>query len=135
MELISLYLYNTCPIQTENINSISFSLLKNKGYEEDVRKPKNFFLIKKSYEIDDEHYRIFLRFSKNEYENSVYSLDYPVPFMIVKTKPTSLINTYKDEKIYHSNQHKKIYDYIKSGVPIKLFNEIFEDLKENIIYE
>lgn len=153
MELISLYLYNTCPIQTENINSISFSLLKNKGYEEDVRKPKNFILINKTYKIDKNYYRIFLRFSKTNHENYLYDLNYPVPFMVVKTKPVywdesgkkiekeetlttnNLTEVYSDEKIYHSNQYKKIYDYIKSGLPIQLFNDIFEDLKENIIYD
>jgi hypothetical protein len=138
MELISAYLYQTTPFDTKDISISTIDLLKKRDWYEDDRVSGKFMILNKRFHIDGIWYRVVLRFKKAE---DHLQLDTPVPFMVMQSEMSQTVGTnegitirFKDVKAWHGREVKSTLGYFQAGVPIRLIDSVFEDLKQSLRY-
>lgn len=135
MELVMAYLYSRVPVQTEKINSLTFHSLLDNGWYHDRRKSKKFKMLNKRFLVNEQWYRVLIRFEFkgmwNGEEN--YELSLPCPFVVTECQPIG-DDVWKDTKTYHGPRLKNISGFISEGIPLELIDQIYSDLKEHIQY-
>lgn len=128
MELISMYLYNRLPIAIENIRSVTFERLENKGWYTDARCSQRFHILNKRVQVDDQWYRAVVRFEKKVNEHH-YRLSLPCPFLVMYCEPVNEEQTrWKDTKTLHGPTLKTATGYLVAGLPADVLEMIQKDL-------
>jgi len=136
MDIFAHYLLNQHPLQHQKIMLSSFLQLDQNDWFLDQRMPPGFKIYNKIFVIDDRHYRVVIRFSK---QAEHYQLDVPFPIAIIHTEAIQVRKSYgietrfKDLKVYHSNQYISAYQMMEQGIPSNLFQQITEDLNQLLI--
>jgi hypothetical protein len=138
MELVSIYLYNRIPIQSEDISNRSFHNLKRNGWYNDVRTNRKFTMLNKRIEVNQKWYRALIRFEYNGVVEGVeaFILSMPCPFIITECEPMESTTSarWKDNKTYHGPNLGSVSEFLRKGVPIQVIDEVYSDLKEFMIY-
>lgn len=143
MELISAYRLNTVPIKMHDIHPGTLDFLRSIEWYDDQRNPKGFVILNKRFKLNEQHYRTMLRFKEEQttHGSLAYSLDTPVPFLVVETEPSDPIHTpngiqvrYKDTRVIHGRTVKTTIGYLYEGIPADLIHAVIEDLKDTAVY-
>ncbi|MEB2277004.1 hypothetical protein LAV82_23580 [Bacillus sp. ILBB4] len=138
MELVTAYLYNRIPVETNDINVKTFHHLKRNGWYTDARTNKKFTMLNKRIEIDDQWYRVMIRFEYNGFleGEDVYLLSLPCPFLITKCQPVEGISSarWKDTEVYHGPKLGSVLGFLQKGVPSAIIDEVSNDLKQYVQY-
>lgn len=131
MDLIRTYLYITSPIVPENIDEKTFEKMKTDHWYRDSRGSKKFQILNKRFKIDQNWYRVMVRFEKMH--DGTYVLNEPIPFIIVETETEDEV-IFIDRKIHHGRKVKHTLGYIDSGIPMELIDMVIQNLKDLVVY-
>jgi hypothetical protein len=136
MDLLQKYFYfvSSIPSYPLLFSKTKESLLKH-GWFEDERKTEQFVLMNKRFFIQDEIYRVIIRFIK---ENDQFILDSPYPLMICKCEAIQISGksqvSYRDISSFHYRNHNNILSYLNQSISNELFVLLYEDLKNHLFY-
>lgn len=135
MDLITLYNYQY--IRNTDIKRDSLADMRNKGdWELDERGNDTISILRKRFVLKDGSiYKVLLRFSQSNAYKSLYTLDQPIPFVIIQSQQLESGAGYKDIQIFHGRKIKNVLGYMKLGIPVELFDLISNDLKDYLIYQ
>ena len=132
MELITAYMYKVSPIRTDSIHKpMTMHSLRQNQWIENTRGSKKYYIFEKLFYVNNENYRVIIRFYKNK--DGSLTLSTPIPFIVAKTETQDGVN-FKDVKIYHGRKLKTILNMMKEGVPSILVDRVIEDLYNSIVY-
>jgi hypothetical protein len=131
VELVSAYLVNRPPFLLNDIDQLTFTQLHLNDWYLDLRATEQFRIFHKRICLNDQWYRVVIRFQRNE--RGLYDLNLPVPFIITEciTEDGTL---FTDTKVYHGKKLGSAISYIQHGVPAELIQIIYLELKGILVY-
>lgn len=132
MELIEAYLINRPPFVLTDIDpGRTFPSLKLNDWYLDLRATDRFKIFHKRILLNDQWYRVVIRFQKNE--RGTYDLNLPVPFIITECVTEDGF-IFRDTKVHHGKKLGSVIAYLHNGVPSELIQEIYKELKDVLVY-
>jgi hypothetical protein len=134
MELIQAYLYRHPPFRLKGIDmNLTEMKLKVLDFYEVQRSTTKFAIYSKHYQIDDQDYRVIIRFTR-DFDSIHFYLNQPVPYVIFKCA-TNAEGVSIDTKSYHGKSLKNVSGYVSAGVDIRLFQRVYSDLSHALFYD
>ncbi len=137
MEMVSVYLFNRIPIETDDFNNKTFHRFKKNGWYNDSRSSHKFVLLNKRIEVEEKWYRVMIRFEFqgliDDFQES-YNLSNPVPFLVTECEPLVGGNRWRDIKTYHGRNIGSASAFIESGIPSEVIEKVNEDLRKFAVY-
>ncbi len=137
MEMVSVYLYNHVPVETNDFSNRTFHNLKRNGWYNDTRSNNKFTILNKRIQVRDKWYRIVIRFKYKGLTHigkESYELSNPVPFLVTECEPLADGNRWKDVKTYHGRNIESISAFLEASEAPEVIEEIYQDLKQHAVY-
>ncbi|OXB94884.1 hypothetical protein [Parageobacillus galactosidasius] len=132
MELVSAYLINRPPFLLTDIEPRrTFPALKMNDWYLDLRATDRFKIFHKRILLNDQWYRVVIRFQQNE--RGTYDLNLPIPFIITESVTEDGV-FFTDTKVYHGKKLGNAIAYLHNGVPAELIQMIYLELKDILVY-